>query len=182
VAGGPEAVLITGVYGTGKTSVTEELAAMLDARDAPYAAIDLDWLIWANVDGGHGPAARDLLERNLAAVVRNDLDAGVTRFVLAGYVEDAVQADGLARAVGMPMKVVRLTAPIDVIERRIGGLGRDEEVEVARAALARSAIDDVGDIVLDGERPLPDLASEIIEWLGWLDEPATGAAEDRAGS
>jgi len=35
MADDPEAVLITGVYGTGKTSVTEEIAALLDEADAP---------------------------------------------------------------------------------------------------------------------------------------------------
>jgi hypothetical protein len=166
-----EAVLITGIYGTGKTSVVEEIAAMLDTRDTPYAAIDLDWLIWANVEGGHGPAARAVLERNLAAVVGNFRDAGLTRFLLAGYVEDTAAVAGIGHVVGVPMKVIRLTAPIDVIERRIGG-GRSEELDVARAALARSALDDVGDIAIDADRPLSGVASEILEWLGWLDEPA----------
>jgi adenylylsulfate kinase len=169
----PEAVLITGVYGTGKTSVTEEIAALLDDADAPYAAIDLDWLIWANVEGGHGPAAHALLERNVAALVGNDRDAGLTRFVLAGYVEDARQADGIRRALGMPMKVVRLTAPIEVIEQRING--REEELEVVRAALASPATDDVGDLVLDGERPIAGLAREILDWLGWIEPPSTEA-------
>ena len=169
----PEAVLITGVYGTGKTSVTEEIAALLDEADAPYAAIDLDWLIWANVGGGHGPAAHALLERNLAALVGNDRDAGLSRFVLAGYVENARQADGIRGALGMPMKVVRLTAPIEVIEQRIDG--REEELEVVRAALASPATDDVGDLVLDGERPIAGLAREILDWLGWLETPSTEA-------
>ena len=166
-----EAVLITGVYGTGKTSVLEEIAAILDPHDVPYAAIDIDWLIWANVEGGHGRAARTVLERNLAAVVGNYRDAGLTRFVLAGYVDDAEAAAGIAEAVGAPMKVIRLVAPIEVIERRIGG-GREEELEVARAALAKSDLDGLGDIVVDSDRPLADLAGEILDWLGWLDGAA----------
>ena len=103
-------MLITGVYGTGKTSVVEEIAAMLEPHDVPYAAIDLDWLIWANVEGGHGQAARAVLERNLAAVAGNYRDAGLTRFLLAGYVEDAEAAAGIAEAVGVPMKIVRLVS------------------------------------------------------------------------
>jgi hypothetical protein len=160
-----EAVLITGVYGTGKTSVTEEIAAALDA--SPYAAIDLDWLIWANVEGGHGPAARVVLERNLGDVIRNYREAGLTLFVLAGYVEDADAAAGIARAVGVRMRVVRLTAPLEVIERRVGD-GRDDELDVVRTALASPALDDVGDLVIDADRPLPEIAAEILDWLGWL--------------
>ena len=161
-----EAVLITGVYGTGKTSVTEQIAATLEGWDAPYAAIDLDWLIWANVEGGHGPAARAMLERNLGAVIGNYREAGLTLFVLAGYVVDAAAAAGIAGALGVPMRVVRLTAPLDVIERRVGE-GRDDELDVVRETLASAALDDVGDLVVDGTRPLPVIAAEILDWLGW---------------
>jgi hypothetical protein len=37
-----EAVLLTGVYGAGKTAVVEEIGTVLEERDAPYAALDLD--------------------------------------------------------------------------------------------------------------------------------------------
>lgn len=43
-----EAVLITGVYGTGRTSVCEELAERLESAGVAYGAIDLDWLGWFN--------------------------------------------------------------------------------------------------------------------------------------
>jgi hypothetical protein len=171
VHGDPEAVLITGVYGSGKTSVVEEIAGFLDEADVSYAAIDLDWLIWANVEGGHGPAARGVLERNLAAVVQNYREAGITRFLLAGYLEDADAVAGIAHAVGMPMKVVRLDVPIEVIEQRIGH-GRSEELEVARAALAAGRLDAVGDLALAGDRPVAELATEIRAWLGWMGDAA----------
>jgi adenylylsulfate kinase-like enzyme len=38
-----EGVLITGVYGAGKSSVAEEIADALEARGARFAAVDLDW-------------------------------------------------------------------------------------------------------------------------------------------
>jgi putative protein kinase ArgK-like GTPase of G3E family len=44
--GGAEAVLVTGVYGAGKTTLVEEMAHRLEVSGAPYAAIDLDWLSW----------------------------------------------------------------------------------------------------------------------------------------
>ncbi|MGH3144298.1 MAG: hypothetical protein ACRDTR_00680 [Rubrobacter sp.] len=46
IRGEIEAVLITGVFGSGKTSVTEELADVLGERGVAYAALDLDWLAW----------------------------------------------------------------------------------------------------------------------------------------
>ncbi len=72
----PRAVLITGVYGSGKTTVVEDLATLLEEAGIAYAAIDLDWLSWydAGVDGDDG---WDMLLANLAAVVGNYRSAGV---------------------------------------------------------------------------------------------------------
>jgi hypothetical protein len=46
-----EGVLITGVYGAGKSSVAEEIAHALEARGARFGAVDLDWLMWFGVPG-----------------------------------------------------------------------------------------------------------------------------------
>jgi adenylylsulfate kinase-like enzyme len=40
-----EGVLLTGVYGSGKSSVAEEIVYLLEQRGEPYAL--LDWTIWA---------------------------------------------------------------------------------------------------------------------------------------
>ena len=39
-----EGVLLTGVYGSGKSSVAEEIAFLLEQAGAPYALLDLDYL------------------------------------------------------------------------------------------------------------------------------------------
>ena len=41
-----QAVLLTGVYGSGKTAVAEEIGTLMEERGVPYAALDLDWLAW----------------------------------------------------------------------------------------------------------------------------------------
>ncbi len=41
-----EGVLITGVFGAGKSSAAEEIADILENRGSPYAVLDLDWLAW----------------------------------------------------------------------------------------------------------------------------------------
>jgi putative protein kinase ArgK-like GTPase of G3E family len=43
-AGAAEAVLITGVYGSGKSSAAEEIAYLLEQRGTRYALLDLDFL------------------------------------------------------------------------------------------------------------------------------------------
>ena len=39
-------VLISGAFGTGKSSIAEEMATVIEGRGLAYAAIDLDWLAW----------------------------------------------------------------------------------------------------------------------------------------
>jgi adenylylsulfate kinase-like enzyme len=39
-----EGVLLTGVYGSGKSSVAEEIAYLLEQRGEPCALLDLDYL------------------------------------------------------------------------------------------------------------------------------------------
>ena len=59
MSGAPEALVISGVYGVGKTSTTGQIADMLEERGVRYAALDLDWLSWAwTGDGPHAPVDR----------------------------------------------------------------------------------------------------------------------------
>ena len=44
-------MLITGVYGSGKSSVAKEMAAVLEEHNAPYALLDLDFLAWVRHGG-----------------------------------------------------------------------------------------------------------------------------------
>jgi hypothetical protein len=165
----PAAVLVTGVYGTGKTAVVQEMAALLERADAPFAAIDLDWLAWANMDD-HGRESERILLANLAAVVATFREAGMTRYLLAGSVESTAAADRLAVAIGMPMAIVRLTAPIEVIEQRLSTdptTGRRDDLEHARFATAVGAGSDLGDLVVANDGPIGRVADEILAWLGW---------------
>lgn len=167
---GAEAVLVTGVYGTGKTTAVEEMADMLDEAGVPFAAFDLDWLAWANVDD-HGPASHRLMMANVRDVVANARAAGMTRFLFAGSLDDPVHAADLGVAAAMPIRVVRLTAPIDVIARRLAPsptTGRQGNIATARAAVAAANAGVPGDLTVDSNRPVRDVARDILSWLGWL--------------
>ncbi len=168
-----EAVLVTGVYGSGKTTTIEEMAGMLEAAAVPFAAVDLDWLAWANLDD-HGPESHRVLLANLASVVGNFRAAGMTHVLLAGTVDRDSDVADLADAVGIPVRVVRLSAPIEVIARRLEGSPTGERLDdlaQARADLARGSGARVGDRVVDSDRPVRMVAEEILDWLGWM--PAT---------
>jgi adenylylsulfate kinase-like enzyme len=129
-----EAVLITGVYGTGKTSVCEELAERLEAAGVAYGAIDLDWLGWFSAPELDAAAVQRTYLNNLAAVASNYADAGVLRLVLAGAVRSNAVLDATRAAIPFPLRVVRLTLPLDEIERRLS-----DAVTVGRARDLRNA-------------------------------------------
>ncbi len=169
------AVLVTGAYGTGKTTAIEEMAAILEGAGVPFAAIDLDWLAWANVGEDHGEAGHRLMLANLGAVTANQRAAGVTHYLLAGSFESSSAVEDVAAALGAPVRVVRLVAPIEEIARRLEAHptgARLDELERARRDLASGAGADVGDLVVASDRPVRDIADEILGWLGWLDPEA----------
>jgi hypothetical protein len=114
-----EAVLITGVYGSGKSSVAEEMTAVLEEHDAPYALLDLDFLAWFDTGSEGGPTEHLMMLRNLAALVSNYLDVGIRFFVLAKALRDRAELEDLRAGLPMPLKVVRLTVPLEEIEERL---------------------------------------------------------------
>jgi len=65
---GAEGVLVTGVYGSGKSSVAEEIAYLLEQRGEPYALLDLDYLSWAGTGTGDRAAEFGLMLQNLTAI------------------------------------------------------------------------------------------------------------------
>ena len=165
-----EAVLLSGAYGTGKSSVAAEMAELLEARDVPYAAIDLDWLMWANVADAHGDAGNRLMLANLAPVIGNYRAAGLTRFILAGLLTNTDERERLRDALGMRLRVVRLTVPFPEIERRLAPdptSGRRDDLERARQQVADEVGVGLEDLAVANDRPIDDVAAEVIAWLGW---------------
>ena len=164
-----EAVLIAGPYGTGKTSVLEEIAEICEERAIRYGAIDLDWLAWFDAGGGDHDAGVPVMLRNVEAVVANYHEAGVRRFALAGAMEPTDEG-ALRSTLAMPLAVVRLTLPLDEIERRLSvsvTTGRQADIEIARHWIAEKRDEGVGDVTIENDRPVRDVALEIVTWLGW---------------
>jgi hypothetical protein len=165
-----EGVLVTGVYGTGKTSVCEELAELLESAGVAYGAIDLDWLTWFGIAGLDSAAVRRVELANIATVVNNYVEAGVKRFVLAGAVRSNVELAAMRAVVPFPLKAVRLTLSIEDIERRLAvavTVGRERDARNAARWLAEGIGADVGDLVIANDRPIGQVAEEILDWLRW---------------
>src|SRR5215470_14370845 len=108
---GGEGVLITGVYGAGKSSVAVEIAYLLEQQQRPFALLDLDYFGWGGADFSSHDASYFLMLRNVAAVAANYREAGVGTFVVAWFVRDREALRSGQEAVGVPLQVVRLTVP-----------------------------------------------------------------------
>lgn len=161
---------MTGVYGVGKSTVVAQMADLLEARGHRYAALDLDWLAWAD-DGVHDSHTDQLmLLTNLASVVGNYQALGIERFVLAGWVGEASELEGLRSTMGMPMRVVRLTLGYEEIVRRSGPgqtTGRADDMAQTATWMADGAGEGLEDLALPNEGPAVEAATTILEWMGW---------------
>ncbi len=166
-----EGVLLTGVYGSGKSSVAEEIAYLLEQRGEPYALLDLDYLSWAGTGDEDRAAEFGLLLQNLTAVAANYRRTGIQRFVLAYFVRSSGEVQGVREALGLPLRVVRLTVPLAGIERRLAGdvtSGRRDDLRAAAAAIATAEGNGVEDVGIGNDRPIRTVASDVMTFLGWF--------------
>ena len=97
-------------------------------------------------------------------------EAGVERFVLAGSVADAVTLDAVRGAMAVPVLVVRLTAPLAIIEERLGSSptrGRADDLARAREWLAAGTGAGLEDEVIENVGPIRETALRVLELAGW---------------
>ena len=166
-----EAVLITGVYGSGKSTVAAEIAYLLEQRRQPYALLDLDFLGWGVNYSDDDSARFGLMLRNLAAVVSNYREAGISVFVLAHFVRDQDALRGIREAVGVPLRVVRLSVPLPDIEQRLAAdvtTERQEDLREAGGQIAAGEGVGMEDVMVANDRPVAVVARQVMSWLGWV--------------
>ena len=179
----PEAIVLTGVYGVGKSTMAGQIADLLEERDVRFAAIDLDWLSWAwSEDSTHEDPLDRLMLEHLDLLVRNLRRRGNDRFILAGAVMTEREWDAIRTTMAMPTRLVRLTLPLDLIRERIGNeptTGREHDLAQTERWLAadgEGVPDPDYEVANDGS--IVDTASAILAWTGWLDVKATSRRTD----
>lgn len=174
--GRESAVLLTGAYGSGKSSVAAEIADILEMRGSAYAYLDLDFFSWAGTPQISATPGDALLLANLAAVMPNFRAVGVRFYVLAYSVRDRAELEAIRSTLGCDVSVVRLVVPIEEIRRRLAAdvtSGRLDDLRVAERWLAAGTGEGLEHVAVRGERPVREIATEIVGWLGWDDEGAT---------
>jgi hypothetical protein len=127
---------------------------------------------------GHEDRAAEfgLMLQNLAAVKSNYLRAGIRFFVLAYFVRSPGEVQGVREALGLPLRVVRLTTRLPSIERRLAGdvtSGRRDDLRQAAASIAAGEGAGVEDVAVSNDRPIGVVAREVMAFLGWLGAPIT---------
>jgi adenylylsulfate kinase-like enzyme len=166
-----EGVLLTGVYGSGKSSVAAEIAHLLEQQGEPYALLDLDYLSWGGTGTWDRAAEVELMRQNLAAVAANYRRAGIRLFVLAYFVRNAAEARTVRETLNLPLKVVRLTVPLAAIEQRLASdviSSRRDDLREAAASIANEEGAGLEDITISNDRPIGVVAQELMAFLGWL--------------
>ncbi|MGO8959432.1 MAG: hypothetical protein ACLQFR_19000 [Streptosporangiaceae bacterium] len=164
-------VLISGVYGSGKSSVAAEISYLLERRRQPHALLDLDYLGWGGDHFDDHAAGSGLMLRNLAAVASNYRNAGISVFIVAYFVRNHDALRAVREATGVPLQVVRLSVPLPCIEQRLAAdvtSGRRDDLREAASSIAAAEGVGVEDMTVVNDRPIGVVAQEITSWLGWL--------------
>ena len=167
-------LLLTGPVGVGKTAVLLEAGRLLRDARVPHAAVILEEISrsWPAPDDDEWNER--VAYRNLAALWANFAAAGAERLLPERVLEQRSQLRHVREAIpSAEVTVVRLRAPLRLIERRV----REREphaasewhLGAARWLTPRMDIWAVEDhLIENGERLLPDVATEVLRLAGWL--------------
>lgn len=174
LAGAPEALLITGTVGAGKTTTAEAVGDLLRERGVPHAVVDLDWLRRAWPSPADDPFNSALEIANLTAVTATYLRAGASRLVLAGVLEDAAGKERYREAVGVPLHVVRLRVDLPLVRRRLQARHAHEQAvrewHLHRSGELHDVLEAAGveDAVLETSALSPQQVAEaLLARVGW---------------
>ena len=164
-------LFVTGPIGVGKTAVLHEADALLIEAGAGHATVELEEIARCWPDTMDRSRA-SLVYQNLAELWSNFAAIGASRLLLAGLLEQRSELSLLSKAVpGAVVTVVRLRAPLTVLEQRIRVRepGSPEgEIDGARwwaEHLDKARLED--HLVETEDRPISKIAREVLRLAGW---------------
>ena len=169
-----DAILLTGTGGVGKSAVLMEIGEALDAGDAPYALVDLDWLSWVRPADDAPFSVQQILVENLSHACRTFRRAGVRRFVMARAITATSDVEGIRSALGSSARlcVVHLTAASEVVAKRLRGRDHGghlaehlEQADAFAIAIERAQLDAC--VVATDDRDAASVAQEVLVAAAW---------------
>jgi hypothetical protein len=166
VMAGSQAIIpvgvVTGPVGVGKSTVLQAADELLVGAGVPHASLELEDIarFWGT-------------QPNLASVWANYSAAGADRLLLSLLMEQRSELIPVEEAIpGAHIKVIRLQAPLPVIEKRLRVREKTipkQEVSAARWWVSRLENSVFADHVVDNShRPPREVAEEVLHVLGWL--------------
>jgi hypothetical protein len=166
-------LLITGPVGVGKTSVAFETMEVLEERGLAHAFFDLDGLTYLYPKPPDDRFGEGFALDALGLLLPRLRDTGVERLILARVLWTTESLSRYRRAIpDADITLVRLTAPLEVIEARIRGRevgsGTEWYLTQARELQERWAARPVDDVLIDtADGDARSIAEEIVRKIGW---------------
>src|SRR5919202_742308 len=119
-------LVITGPVGVGKTSTAVAVSWLLSQQGVLHARVDLPQISTAFPERDDDPWNERLAHRNLASLWQNFRAVGVERLIVTRVLETRPLIRRIDDAVpGAEVVVVRLRAPLEVVQARIRARDRD---------------------------------------------------------
>jgi hypothetical protein len=175
----PEALLIGGRSGVGKTTAGWEVSAQLQAAQIAHAHVDGDNLDQIFPAPPEDPARTRITEANLAALWHNYAALGCQRLIYTNTVS-VLEPDLIARAMGGTPRItaVLLTAEDSTARQRLHGreIGSQLDAHLTRSEKMATYLETtapawVHRIPTDGRHTV-DIARDIITTTSWSNAPA----------
>lgn len=169
------ALFVNGTCGSGKTTIAAAAADLVARTGDAVAFVDMDALSQSWPRPADDPFNKALGLRNLEAVVRNFTKAGVTSVVVAGVIGDEADLARYEVALGLPPAVVRLLAPLELIDERLQY--RYGESDSEGLAWHRQRAPELNDILdastiematVSNTAPVPEVARTVLAACDWL--------------
>lgn len=168
-------LFMNGTCGSGKTTIGAAVAELVAGAGEPVAFVDMDALSHSWPRPPEDAFNKALGIRNLASVVRNFSDAGLMSVVIAGVIRDEGDLARYEEALRLNLTVVRLLAPLDVIDERLRS--RYGEIDTEGMAWHRQRAPELSGILdrstvpmvaISNTASVSEVAREVLTTCGWL--------------
>jgi hypothetical protein len=166
-------LVVTGPMGVGKTAVLHAADAILVAREAHHATVELEEIArcWT---AGVATSRVAFVHQNLATLWSDFARAGATRLLLSALIERRQDVERISEAIpAAVVTVARLHAPLAVLEHRIRTrepASPAGELEGARWWTRHFEVEHPEDYLVESDqRPIREIAADVLRLGGWLD-------------